>query len=342
MERSHTNFRHVLRVGQQTDPEYNGRSSVAEYMDMDCCRRSWRKEGGTQAAAPAQPQNVVTVEHGNSLTEKMEWLSVFAQSNTNYIVEVNADENIGNQNLTFSGKNNITITLRGVGANRTLSSSSIGSMFTVSSSITLVLDNNITLRGGESNSSAVRVGGTLVMNNGATITGHTAYYDSYYRRSYGVVYVLDGGTFTMEGGEISGNRAAYGGGVHVEDGTFTMNGGTISRNSTSLTSGGGGGVYVSGGTFTMSGGNISGNTSFHANWNQDHGGGVYVSYGTFTMSGGTISNNTASEGGGVYVGGGTFTMSGGTISGNTDSRGGGVTVGGGTFTINNSVILYRV
>jgi hypothetical protein len=128
----------------------------------------------------------------------------------------------------------------------------------------------------------------------------------------------------MSGGaKISGNT---GGGVDVSSGSFTMSGGEISGNTGGL----GGGVYVSSGSFTMSGGEISGNTD------SSSGGGVYVSGGgSFTMSGGEISGNTASSGlsgGGVFVWGGSFEMSGGEISGNTSSSGGGVYVNEGTFT----------
>ena len=71
----------------------------------------------------------------------------------------------------------------------------------------------------------------------------------------------------------------------MDGGTFTMNGGTISGNSAYDW---GGGVYVrNNSTFTMEGGTITDNTA------KTFGGGVYVAYGTFTMSGGTISNNSA-------------------------------------------------
>ena len=212
-----------------------------------------------------------TVVQGNNLAEKLDWLNVFAQSNTSYIIEVRANESVFTQyNLGYSGKNNITITLRGVGANRTISSG-----FTVGSGATLVLDNNITLSQGV----AVNDGGSFIMNNGSAITSVSSYYNG---------VAIKYGTFTMNGGTISGNS---GRGVYVESGTFTMNGGTISRNTTDR---GGGGVSVGSGTFTMTVGTISGNTA-------GRGGGVFVERGTFTMSDGTISGNTAREGGGVFV-----------------------------------------
>jgi uncharacterized repeat protein (TIGR02543 family) len=189
-----------------------------------------------------------------------------------------------------------------------------GTMFTLSNSITLTLGNGITLIGRSGNDASV-------------------------------VQVENGGTFNMNGGEISGNRKTIsgnmdgGGGVFVNGGTFNMNGGTISDNRSvgggfidgNFVDGGGGGVFVNGGTFTMNNGTISGNL---ANINSvGGGGGVFVFSGTFTMSGGTISENSTWEnGGGVLIGegsgGATFIMTGGEISGNTAIGGGG---GGGVY-----------
>jgi hypothetical protein len=270
-----------------------------------------------------------TVVSGSNLAAKLAWLQTNAQSNTNYIVEVTANESIGPNSLSYSGRTNIGVILIGTGAVRTVSLSSNGVLFTVPDGIALILGNNITLQGhSDNNNSLVRVnsGGTLVMNTGSRITGNTS-------STYGGGGVnVDSGTFTMNGGEITGNTSGGVGvgGVYVQfNGTFTMNSGEISGNTASSF---GGGVYVSGGTFTMNGGKISGNRA-------SFGGGVFVS-GTFIMNGGEISGNTSSSsfsGGGVYVSG-TFTMNGGKISGNTGSSGGGVYVSGGTFTMNGGEI----
>ena len=101
-----------------------------------------------------------------------------------------------------------------------------------------------------------------------------------------------GGTFTMNGGTISGNRASYdGGGVYVEDGcTFTMNGGTISGNTANND---GGGVYANwGATVNLNGGTITGNTASN---DYGRGGGVMLKGGMVTVSGSpVISGNTKS------------------------------------------------
>ncbi|QTQ16603.1 right-handed parallel beta-helix repeat-containing protein [Treponema parvum] len=108
--------------------------------------------------------------------------------------------------------------------------------------------------------------GEFIMKPGATISGNTSklgggvYIDAYDSPNGGA------GTFTMEGGEISGCTAggpgftdAAGGGVYInadgtQHGTFTMQGGTITGCTAEGTSPTGGGVYAKGGTvFKMSG-----------------------------------------------------------------------------------------
>lgn len=141
---------------------------------------------------------------------------------------------------------------------------------------------------------------------------------------------VDGGSFTLEGGTISGNSAYRGGGgVQVANGgSFEMKGGTISGNKTiTMNEEGAGGVYVTGkdSSFTMSGEDslISQNTSLQ------FGGGVNVDKGgSFEMKGGAIDNNTAAKnGGGVAVANGQFTMNDGEITNNNGGdTGGGVYV----------------
>ncbi len=177
---------------------------------------------------------------------------------------------------------------------------------------------------------------------GGLITGGTGYE----MQSGGEVIIVgggvwvDGGTFTMTGGTISGNEAEQGGGVNVNnEGTFNMAGGYIRGNIATV--GIGGGVCVAGlAEFTLSGGTVSENIA-------NQGGGVYVAYlGTFIMTGGTIGGvsdadgNSAQAGGGVAVhSGGSFTMNGGTIGYNiADDAGGGVYVDGGAVTISGGAI----
>ena len=261
---------------------------------------------------------------GATLAAKLSWLQTNAVSNVDYTVEVSANESISPTTLSYSGRTNIGITLKGTGVVRTVSLSSNGTMLTVDNRVTLVLDNNITLQGqSNNNNSLVRVnsGGMLVMNNGSTVTGNTSSSSSSGTSYGGGVYVSR--TFTMTGGKISGNTSYSGGGVYVGGGTFTMSGGEISGNTSE---GNGGGVCMTEGNsgfaraFTIYGGKISGNS---ASGNRG-GGGVFVGgdRSTFTMNGGEISNNTASsdyfQGGGVFNNMGTFRIVTGTVYGSNE------------------------
>jgi|GEM_PF-854712 len=190
-------------------------------------------------------------------------------------------------------------------------------------------------------------GGSLTLDN-ATIGGTAAQANKAVNGNGGGIYLSGNGTTgTMTGGEISFNEAAgssspRGGGGCIEglalsSGThasFTLNGGTIKNN---LAAYGGGVMANNGGVFIMKGGTISFNTATEA------GAGVNV-HGAMTMTGGTIEQNTCtttnpnSGGGGIalsysYTNQITLNMTGGTISGNTVNslaKGAGVWVKAGT------------
>jgi uncharacterized repeat protein (TIGR02543 family) len=251
--------------------------------------------GGSQFTATTTVTGNITVyaqwgmPDNLSLNDTLAWISNNAVTGDTYTITLRNNEAIAPKSLSYSGKT-VDITLTGGSTERTVSLSTIGSLFTVGSGVTLTLGNNVTLQGRSDNTASlvwVDSGGTLVMNTGSKISGNTK--SSGYG---GGVYVGNGGIFTMNGGIINGNSASHssagaGGGVAVGgDGAFTMGGGTISGN-TALW---GGGVFV-GGTFTMGGGTISGNTA-----SIYYGGGVYVQYGTFTkQSGGVIYGSNESN-----------------------------------------------
>lgn len=254
---------------------------------------------------------------GTTLSSKLKWLIDKADSHNTYVVKVSADEKIAPHTFEYPGGINITVVIMGSGGNRMVRLSTNDKMFTVRRGVTLVLGNNITLKGHKENTgSMVYVdGGTFIMNAGSTIADNS---NNAYSSYGGGVYVYSG-NFEMTGGVISGNTAKYGGGVYMStSGTLAMSGGTISGNTATEN---GGGVYVSSGNFEMTGGAITGNTA-------KQGGGVYDKA-TFTMRGGMIAGNIASEfGGGVYVDWSTFTKVGGTITGSDDTGNNGNAVRG--------------
>ena len=184
-----------------------------------------------------------------------------------------------------------------------------------SASVTGNKATNGTLNGG---GVYVNGSGTFAMNNSASVSDNTA------NQGGGVyVYIV---TYNMNATASNTHNAAKnektsndtnGGGVYVSNnGTFNMNDGAISDNKATNSNERNttyGGVYVSGGTFTMNGGasSVSKNTA-------KNGGGVSVSSGTFNMNDGKISGNT---GDGVFVhDNATFTVSNtATVTGNTNT-----------------------
>ncbi|MDR1072799.1 MAG: fibronectin type III domain-containing protein [Treponema sp.] len=255
-------------------------------------------------ASSGTPQVTWTVNSTDTFAQAVSGIN----SSTESAHTILLTESVTASGVTFTANVNKTITIKGDASLRSIANAGYSNLFTVSSGITLVLENNIWINGNGKAYNAVYINeGSFQMNDGSIISG----------AERNAVYVWRG-IFTMKGGKISGNTISYGsnggGGVYVSDGTFTMSGGKISGN-TVATSYGGGGVYVSDGTFTMSGGKISGNTTtlYTYSFSYSGGGGVYVHDGTFTMSGGEISGNTtANSGGGVFVyGDSTFIKNGG-------------------------------
>lgn len=132
-------------------------------------------------------------------------------------------------------------------------------------------------------------------------------------------------SFTMNSGNIIGNKASRGGGVCCyntgDSASFTMNGGSVSGNSATL---GGGVATESFAGFNLIGGSVTGNSA-------TYGGGVCVSNAGFNMTGGSVSDNSANCGGGLFVWsgdlnvlGGSFAIAGGDFTGNRAAEGGAV------------------
>jgi hypothetical protein len=305
-----------LREAQSTSHIDTGlRSNTAyAYQVKAVSNKSGEGPGSTRVSATTEelPRELgVTVRNATEMEEALalfnneeyaEWTVAIADSFSLDIAELSSRSSSAALTITSEDAGEKTISL---------------SKLSIGSKVSLVLEKDVTLEGLDKGNRLVQIGsgGTFTLEEGSKVHGNT-----------GGGVSVDGGTFTMNGGEISGNTASSSGGVSVySNGTFTMSGGKISGNTAAggSFSSYGGGVFVGNGTFTMSGGEISGNTTYAS-----YGGGVFVGNGTFTMSGGAISGNSAYGGGGVHVdSSGTFTMSGGAISGNSASyNGGGVFV----------------
>ena len=232
---------------------------------------------------------------------------------------------------------------------------------------TIVLNSGAILQ----NNKAMQFGSGILANNRVNITMEDgAIIRNNTNRNYelgGGILIGNGSTFTMNGGEISGNTANGGGGVAIIGSTMVMNNGTISNNSTYQTSGQGSygaGVYVadyansSGGdtlftatpaSFEMNGGKITGNKAL------DYGGGI-VTFPqqskkiTININNGEISGNKVTKGSGgavaAFFGVTELNIKGGTLTENSAYQFGGgvflyqatnVTISGGTISENKAL-----
>ena len=112
----------------------------------------------------------------------------------------------------------------------------------------------------------------------------------------GALTLKDGSTASVSSqGKITGGYSSSigGGAIFVNNGGFTMQGGNITGNKSTNRTAGGGALYISGsGSFTMQGGSITNNEA------QYWGGGIFGS--SFTMLGGSITGNKSANGG-IYL-----------------------------------------
>lgn len=233
------------------------------------------------------------------------------------------------------------LTLNGVTVERTKSNAKALVSIRGTSTVTMTETSKIDGKKASYTGRGVEVEGTFILEGG-TITSHKVVNDTTTNGATALVtaekvgsgtgladgsgvYVVNGGSFEMNGGYMEGNDTdgnMCGSAVSVNgtDATFTLNGGEIRQNDASY-----GAVMVRTGAFNMySGSKITGNTA------RNSGGGVVVTQGIFTMHGGEISGNTAAAnyGGGIYINNaGSIILNQGTICKNTAKKyGGGVYV----------------
>ncbi len=214
-----------------------------------------------------------------------------------------------------------------------------------------IMDGEFIMNGGEiSGCDTIKYGGGIYMGSRDAVFTMNSGIISDNKADSGGGIMIEGGTLTIESGDITKNTATdFGGGGLAMGHQYTggsspiiytkvnINGGNITENTAEV---GGGGILMVNGDAYMTGGSVSRNIS------EGNAGGVYVGThtdGKFNMSGGTISNNTALvNGGGVYYGGSdvVFNLSNGaSIIGNAAQNGGGVDIRiGGKFNSDGGII----
>jgi predicted outer membrane repeat protein len=283
-----------------------------------------------------------------------------------YVIALGADIQLTTSTLAIPTNTNIVLINDDDTPRKLIGVNALGTL-TVQSGSTLVLDGIIVTHNSDDKGRGVYVGSSaaLILSSGE-ITGNDIYTGDTITDDQLGGGVYNWGTFTMNGGTISGNSAYNGGGLYSIR-SFTMNGGTFSENTAAGAGGGvanlgtlvinngtfyrnqavnGAGVY-SGvySTFTLTNGAFLENIAVNG-----AGGGVYNdAYSTFVLLDGIFSKNKAYDGGGVFNLG-IFKMSGGIIGGATVAEGnlaidigGGVCDGGGfsDFTLSGGVIAHN-
>jgi len=199
------------------------------------------------------------------------------------------------------------------------------------------------------NTANINIGGGTFTVYGGEIVGGTA-------TGNGASIYVSKGNLIVKGGEIRDGKAYCGGNIYLAGGSFTMDGGTVSGgdikryNTTGIGIGGqGGNIYIgSSATAVMNGGLVTGGyTCNEANPNSTFikwavGANIYTS-GAFTLNGGTIADGRVDGGSGanVYIdnASGSMTMNGGTITGGKAGSGGNISMANkSTLVINDGVI----
>ena len=241
-----------------------------------------------------------------------------AANDGKYTLAINQDVTLAARASTVtSALLNRELTIIGIGQGQErIITAPVGGAFYVAATysntnggVSLILGENITIEGVDGMTThliAVGTRGNLIMKAGSKITGHSSTGQYYPVNLTGSANEGNLATFTMDGGEISGNTVTYAStsnmngcaavfvGAHS---TFTMNGGEITNNvfTTGSTSGSTYGAGVSSGSaqrinFFMNGGTIIGNLRNEEpadvrmlNYNYGQASGV-----TFTYTGGTI------------------------------------------------------
>ena len=222
--------------------------------------------------------------------------------------------------------------------------------------------------GGILNLEGVEISGNKASSGGGIISqtgGHTNLKSGVIKDNYSTadgagIYVSSKTSFTMTGGEITGNNGNHGGGIFFLSCEAQLTGGKITGNTARGNGGGfgtsgeckmtmsnmdiskntaknGGGILLQGkSVLEMSSGKITNNKV-----TQQGGGGFISTNTTFTMTGGEFSGNTSTgNGGGLsLLRTKAFTMKGGSISYNTGAHGGGMNISGGKVILSGGSIV---
>ncbi|MGM9538297.1 MAG: Cna B-type domain-containing protein [Candidatus Onthomonas sp.] len=210
------------------------------------------------------------------------------------------------ESLSIPANANITLDLNG----HTLTASGTDALFQIPTGAVLtIIDSQ------QKNESVEATSGSLAGNT-ASLSDNTL---TYYVTTTRVTNSATGATQeTLEKHTVSIAGSIMGGAQPV----FQVTGGTLNLQSGMIRGGTGRAVVQTGGTTNLSGGYICGFTqSSGSTDNTSFGGAIRASGGTLSLAGSVLAGNTAHNGGAIYAtGSAQISITGGVISGNTSNR----------------------
>ena len=269
----------------------------------------------------------------NDDSEKTAWIELVeevasSQADTSINIDKNIDADPAKDKQIFLIKNGQNIALKGNGSLK-------GFGF---NSIKIEKGGSLTIDGPSISNAQIIVEGKLNIKSGKISD----------TKLEGPTILVNGGDFTMSGGEFSGNEAVDSqtpkpdnlrktgnyynyAPITLYGGTLNISGGKVSNNKGFLRGGaiGAWGTEESKVNIKISGGEITENAASHNSTNA-WGGAIFMENAEFEMTAGTISKNTAEYGGGLFLDTCNFTINGGHFVENSSLKSGGAIATGGT------------
>lgn len=217
--------------------------------------------------------------------------------------------------LNIASGKNVVLDLQGYSVSRSLNTAADdGHVIKVESGATLTVQDTSDGAAGTITGGKTKGRGGGIHNLGTFILKSGSIKENYAELKAGGIFNEASATLTIEGGEVSNNKAGtntnderFGAGIYVEGGTVNINNCTIQNNEGRNQ---GGGIYVNAGEVTVTNTKITGNKS----WANATGAGVLLKGGILTIDRCEITGNIGTKasyaGVGLYYEGGTLNMKG--------------------------------
>jgi predicted outer membrane repeat protein len=190
------------------------------------------------------------------------------------------------------------------------------------------LTNTNTILDAQNNNSVFQISSsdTVTLNNFTILNGNASFFYG------GAIYKTTSNTLNINNLAFNNNSASSNGGaIYNSEGTINIINSTFNNNNSVFSDGGA--IYNSDGTINITNSNFNNNSAF------SDGGAIYTSDGIINTTNSIFSNNTVTNNGGaIYNSSGTLTINNSTLSGNSSTLDGGAIYHQG---LNNSTVFVN-